>query len=61
MPDLIAAFAEIPLDDIPGHERTGIADMRIIIRCDPADIHADLARLQGFKFFLLLRKCVIDL
>ena len=50
-----ATLPEIAFDDIPGHKRTGIADMRVIVWRNAADIHAHLARLLRHKFFSSLR------
>ena len=50
MLNLKALFAEISLDNIPGYKRTSIANMRVIIRGNTADIHPYLAWLLRYKF-----------
>ena len=58
---LIAALRKEPPDHIPSHKRSRVADMRIVVRRDAADVNADLARFQRRKNLLLPRHRVVNL
>ena len=51
--DFIAQVFQITLDDVPCDEGTGIAHVGMVIRCNAADIHLDLARRNRHEGFFL--------
>ena len=60
MGHLIAFLLEEAMDDVPRHERSGVADVGMVIRGDTADIDADLAFLLRDEGLLFTAHCVID-
>ena len=58
--NLIALLRKITADDIPGHERTGIADMRMVVWRNSAAIDADLALFKRLERLLLTGHRIID-
>src|SRR5437588_8021933 len=59
--DDISARAQIVPDNVKDERAPGMAEMRIIVHRDPACIHPDSLRLQGFEDFLLTGQGVEDL
>ena len=57
---LQAMTSEEASNHIPGHKRTGVADMRVIIWGHATAINADFPFLQGLEFFFLSAECIID-
>ena len=55
----ISDIFEIAADDIPGHCRTGIADMGMVIRSDSAYIDLCFPWYQWFEFFFFFCKGVV--
>ena len=57
----IADMLQIAADHIPGHRRTGIPDMGMIVRCDAADINLDFPRHQRPEYRFLSCQRIIHL
>lgn len=57
---LIAAVFQITAQHIKYADRTGIADMDVVIHGRAAGIDPDLARFQRHKFFLFTGQGIVD-
>ena len=55
----IAAFREKAADRIPGHERTGIADMRMVVGSDAADVDLRFSFFDRMEYFFFFCQSVI--
>ena len=58
--DFETAVFKVTAQDVKNNERTGIADMEIVIYSRSAGIHADLAFMQRFKLFFFAGCAVIQ-
>ena len=58
--DLVALVHEVTADDVEGQERATVADVNLVIDGGAADVHANLAGLDGRKLDLLVKLGVID-
>ncbi len=58
--DCIAAIFQVPADDVKYQRRHGMTNMRLVVDCWSADIHADFPRFNGFKFFFLPGERIIN-
>ena len=56
---LVAHIFQVPTDHIPGHSRTGIADVGMVIGRYTAYINLCFPRSNRLKYFLFLRQRVI--
>ena len=56
-----AAPGEVAADDIEADERTGIADMDVVVHGGTAHVHADLPVLERLERHLLTKFGVVDL
>ena len=50
--DVEAPPGQIAADDVEADEGAGIADMDVVVHGGAADVHADLALVDGLEFFL---------
>ena len=58
--NLQAVLGEIAAYYIPGHKRTRIANMGVIVGRHAAAVDAHLTGLQGLEFLFLAGQCVIN-
>ena len=58
--DLVALVGEVAADDVEGQKRAAVAHVDLVVDGGPAHVHADLARLDGLEFLLLVRLAVVD-
>ena len=58
--DLVALVHEITADDVEGQEGPGVADVDLVVDRGTADVHANLALLDGDKLLLAVRLAVVD-
>ena len=58
--DLVALVHKVAADDVEGQERAAVADVNLVIDGGTADVHANLAGLDGRKFDFLVKLGVID-
>ena len=58
---IIALMLQKTADYVPRYKGACVADMRIVIRRDAANIHIGLAGVQRYKFFLLFGERIINL
>jgi len=56
IPHLVSQVKQVPVDHIKGHERSAIPQVYLAVDRRAADIHAHVALVQGFKYFLFTRK-----
>ena len=59
--DLVAARDEPAADHIEADERTGVADVDVVVDGGAAHVHADLALLDGAELFFFVCGAVVDL
>ena len=59
--DLVAARDEPAADHIEADERTGVADVDVVVDGGAAHVHADLALLDGAEVLFLVGGAVVDL
>ena len=57
---LIALVGEVTPDDVEGKEGAAVAHVNLVVDGGAADIHANLAGLDGRELLLLVRLAVID-
>src|SRR5262249_15260013 len=58
--DARVAALEQPIEHIECHDRPRIADMHVVVDGRPADIHAHMALVERYEWFLLTRQRVVD-
>ncbi len=57
---LVALVLQVAADDVKGQEGAAVAHVDLVVDRGAADIHADLARLDGLELDLLVKLGVID-
>ena len=57
---LVAEIAQVTIDDVEHDVGAGMADVAVVVDGDSADVHADLAGLQGLEFLLASAQGVVD-
>ncbi len=59
--DLVALVHEVAANHVKREERARVANVNLVIDGGATDIHANLARLDGFELLLPVRLGVVDL
>ena len=57
---IVAFMLQKTADNVPGHKRTGVADMRMIIGSDAADINIGFTRMYRHELFFLFGQSIIN-
>ena len=59
MGHIIAFMFKEAMDNVPHNERTGIANMGMVVRRDAADVDAHLPRMKRNEFLFFAGHCII--
>ena len=57
---IVAFMLQKTADNVPGHKRTGVTDMRMIIGSDAADINIGFTRMYRHELFFLFGQSIIN-
>ena len=57
--DIPAPGSQVAGDHVKRHQYPGVTDMAVVVNGDTADVHANLARLDGFEDFFLPSQGVV--
>ena len=58
--DLVALVHQVAANHVEREERARVADVNLVVDGGSADVHADLALLEGDELLLLVRLAVVD-